>query len=184
MDATFTKIYYRPEGYWRGETAVNKLSSAAGSTKAEARQWLQQQPIYQIYLPPPTKITRPKFIEDKPNAVHQADILFLPHDKYKRKVYKYALQVVDLATRYNSSRPLVTKSSSDVLLAFEHIYGNTPLKWPKLLQVDPGTEFKGAVTAAFAKHVTRIRRGITNLHRNQAVVERFNKTLSEKVFAW
>ena len=184
MEEKFTQIYYRPEGYWRGETAVSKLSSAAGSTTAEARRWLQQQPIYQIYLPPPTKITRPKFIEDKPNAVHQADILFLPHDKYKRKVYKYALQVVDLATRYKASRPLATKSSNEVLSAFEHIYRDTPLKWPKLLQVDPGTEFKGAVTTAFAKHGTNIRRGITNLHRNQAVVERFNKTLSERVFAW
>jgi len=45
-------------------------------------------------LPPPSNITRPKFVEDKPNAVHQADILFLPHDKYKRKVYKYALKLL------------------------------------------------------------------------------------------
>ncbi len=89
--------------------------------------------------------------------------MFLPHDKYKRKVYKYALQVVDLATRFKSSRPSVTKSSSEVLSAFEHIYHDTPLTWPKLLQVDPGTEFKGAVTSSFTKHGTKIRRGVTNL---------------------
>jgi len=100
MEDKFEKLYYSTDGYWRGETAVNKLADAAGSSTTEARQWLQQQSIYQIYLPPPSKITRPKFVEDKPNAVHQADILFLPHDKYKRKVYKYALQVVDLATRF------------------------------------------------------------------------------------
>ena len=184
MEDKFEKLYYSPDGYWRGETAVNKLADAAGSSTTEARQWLQQQPIYQIYLPPPSRITRPKFLEDKPNAVHQADILFLPRDKYKRKVYKYALQVVDLATRFKASRPLVTKSSSEVLSAFEQIYNNTPLTWPKLLQVDPGTEFKGVVTSAFTKHGTEIRRGVTNLHRNQAVVERFNRTLSERVFAW
>ena len=183
MEDKFAKIYFSPQGYWRGETAVNNLAAAAGSTKLQARKWLEQQPIYQIYLPPPTEINRPKFVEDKPNAVHQADILFLPHDKFKRRVYKYALQVVDLASRYKASAALTSKSAAEVLSAFETIYKNTPLKWPKLLQVDPGTEFKGAVTAAFTKHGTAVRRGITNLHRNQAVVERYNKTLAERIFA-
>jgi len=53
-----------------------------------------------------------------------------------------------------------------------------------LLQVDPGTEFKGAVTSVFTKHGSNIRRGVTNLHRDQAVVERLIRTLSERVFAW
>ena len=32
----------------------------------------------------------------KPNDIHQADILYLPHDKYKKKIYKYALNIVDV----------------------------------------------------------------------------------------
>ena len=76
MEDKFEKLYYSPDGYWRGETAVNKLADAAGSSTTEARQWLQQQPIYQIYLPPPSKITRPKFVEDKPNAVHRQIFCF------------------------------------------------------------------------------------------------------------
>ena len=66
MEDKFEKLYYSPDGYWRGETAVNKLADATDSSTTQARQWLQQQPIYQIYLPPPSKITRPKFVEDKP----------------------------------------------------------------------------------------------------------------------
>ncbi len=50
MEDKFEKLYYSPDGYWRRETAVNKLADAAGSSTTEARQWLQQQPIYQIYL--------------------------------------------------------------------------------------------------------------------------------------
>ncbi len=42
MEDTFEKIYYSPDGYWRGETAVNKLADAAGITTTEERQWLQQ----------------------------------------------------------------------------------------------------------------------------------------------
>ena len=39
------------------------------------------------------------------NAVHQADLLFLPHDKLPRekKIYKYALTVVDVASRYKAA---------------------------------------------------------------------------------
>ena len=36
----------------------------------------------------------------KANDIHQADILFLPHDKYKKKMYNYALNIVGVASRY------------------------------------------------------------------------------------
>ena len=35
-----------------------------------------------------------------PNDIHQADIFYLPHDRYKKKVYKYALNIEDVASRY------------------------------------------------------------------------------------
>lgn len=34
-----------------------------------------------------------------PNEVHQADLLFLPHDRVGRLTFKYALTVVDVASR-------------------------------------------------------------------------------------
>ena len=32
----------------------------------------------------------------KPNDIHQSDLLSLPHDKFKKKTYKYALNIVDV----------------------------------------------------------------------------------------
>ena len=61
------------------------------------------------------------------------------------------------------------------------IYSRSSLKWPKLLQVDPGREFMGAVNTLLKKHNTKIRRGLVNIHRDQAIVERFNRTL-ERLF--
>ena len=50
-----------------------------------------------LYLPAPKHIPRPKFDVSTPNVVHQADLLFLPHDTLGRgrgrKTYKYALTV-------------------------------------------------------------------------------------------
>jgi len=56
------------------------------------------------------------------------------------------------------------------------------LSWPKLLQVDPGREFMGAVNQLLTKHNVEIRRGRVDIHRDQAIVERFNRTLAERLF--
>ena len=80
-------IYYSPQGYWRGANAIKKLAAAAKVDEDEARKWLKKQAIWQIYLPAPRYIPRPKFDVSTPNEVHQADLLFLPHDRVGRKTY-------------------------------------------------------------------------------------------------
>ena len=102
MDEKFKQIYYSDNGYWRGKIAIQKLAKASGSTKEEAVRWLMKQPLYQIYLPTPKYILRPNAsmsLFAKPNDIHQADILYLPHDRYEKKTYKYALNIVDVASR-------------------------------------------------------------------------------------
>ena len=179
-----SKIYYSPKGFWKGLPAVKKLSQEAGVSEDKAKLWLMKQAIWQIYLPAPRTIPRPTFDVDLPNAVHQAD-LFLPHDKLPRgkKIFKYALTVVDIASRFKAAEPLTSKDSSEVSRAFRKIYKG-PLKWPKILQVDPGREFMGAVTEEMKKHDVRIRRGNVNVHRDQGIVERFNRSLSERLFSF
>ena len=178
------KVYYSPKGYWRGFSAIKRLSAAAKVSEEEAKSWLKKQAIWQIYLPAPSYIPRPTFDVFVPNEVHQADLLFLPHDRplRSRKTYKYALTVVDVASRYKEAEPLATKESAEVATAFSTIYKRSRLKWPKLLQVDPGREFMGAANKVMKAHNVKIRRGETGLHRSQAIVERFNRTLAEKLF--
>ena len=140
--------------------------------------------MWQIYLPAPRQVPRPKCDVVTPNSVHQADLLFLPHDKLRRgkKCYKYALTVVDIASRYKEAEPLASKNSDEVAKAFQSIYKRSPLTWPHTLQVDPGREFMGVVTKEMEKHKTYIRRGRTEIHRDQGIVERFNRTLAERLF--
>ena len=134
MDEKFKRIYYSDNGYWRGKSAILKLSRASGSTKEEAEKLLMKQPLYQICLPAPKYIPRPNAsmsLFAKPNDIYQADILYLPHDRYKKKVYKYALNIVDVASRYKGSCQLATKNSKEVVQAFQWIYENTPLTDPR-----------------------------------------------------
>ena len=132
----------------------------------------------------PKHIPWPKFNVSEPNDIHQADLLYLPHDRVGRKTYRYALTMVDVASRFRAAEPLTTKTTAEVTNALEKIYRLGPLTWPKLLQVDPGHEFMGAVTPLLAKHRVQVRRSRPNLQRDQGTVECWNRTLAERLFGY
>ena len=184
MDDKLADLYYSPRGYWKGQAAIKHLAAAAKVSADVVHSWLKKQAIWQIYLPAPTRkrVPRPKFDVETPNEVHQADLLYLPHDRVAKRTYKYALTVVDVASRFKEAEPLTSKGAAEVAEALSRIYKRSPLKWPKLLQVDPGKEFMGAVSQLMAKHGVSVRRGHVDNHRDQGIVERFNRTLAEKLF--
>ena len=100
-----------------------------GEGKAQFRNYLEhqakqkkKQPLYQIYLPAPKYVPRPNAsmsLFAKPNDIHQSDLLSLPHDKLEKKTYKYALNIVDVGSRYKGSYQLTTKNSKEVAQAFQ-----------------------------------------------------------------
>ena len=187
MDKKFKQIYYSDGGYWRGKSVIQKLAKASGSTKEEAERWLLKQPLYQIYLPAPKYIPRPNAsmsLFAKPNDIHQSDLLSLLHDKFKKKIYKYALNIVDVASRYKGSYQLTSKYAKEVAQAFQWIYENTPLNYPKTLIVDDWKEFYGDVTKLMEKHDVMIQHGDPSQHHSQGIVERFNRTLADRLFSY
>ena len=120
----------------------------------------------------------------RPNDIHQADILYLPHDKFKKKTYKYALNVVDVASRYKGSYQLTTKNAKEVAQAFQWMYENTPLTYPKTLIINDGKEFYGDVTKLMENHDVMIQHGDPSQHCSQGIVERFNRTLADRLFSY
>ena len=106
----------------------------------------------------------------KPNDIHQSDLLSLPRDKFKKKTYKYALNIVDVASWYKGSYQLATKNSKEVAQAFQWIYENTPLTYPKTLIIDDGKEFYGDTTKLMEKHDVMIQHGDPSQHRSQGIV--------------
>ena len=68
MDAKLSKIYYSPRGYWKGMAAIKQLAAAAKVSEDVARAWLTKQELWQVYLPGPRYIPRPKFDVSLPNA--------------------------------------------------------------------------------------------------------------------
>ena len=68
--------------------------------------------------------------------------------------------------------------------ALRKIYKRSPLKWPKEIQCDEGSEFKGEFNKDMMARKIQIRRGIPGNHRSQGIVENFNKLLSQRLFAY
>ena len=182
LSARLASIYYSPRGYCKGLTVIKKLASAAKVTEQQAKDWLKKQAIWQISLPAPRYIPRPKFDVAVPNEVHQADLLFLPHDCVRRKTFHYALTVVDVASRYKEAEPLTSRTEAEVADGLARIYERSPLRWPKLLQVDPGRDSMGSVSQLLVKHSVQVRRGRVDIHRDQGILERFKRTLAERLF--
>ena len=136
---------------------MTKLSEVAKVSKDQTRKWLQKQAWWQIYLAAPKYIPRPHWVVDKPNYIHQPDLLFLPSDHGD----KYALVVVDVASRYIDAEPLTSKNSTRVAKdLFEE-----EVKFPNTLIVDLGKEFMGNVTKLLEKHKVHIQGSKAKNHR-------------------
>ena len=147
MESKLSKIFYSPQGYWKGLAAVKKLSTVAKVSEEAAKNGSLNKPFCKcISQHHATSLGQSLMSHCPMQCIKQT--FFLPHDKlpHGRKVYKYALTVVDVASRYKAAEPLTSKESDEVSKAFQRIYKRGPLKWPQLLQVDPGREFMGAVT--------------------------------------
>ena len=74
--------------------------------------------------------------------------------------------------------------SKEVAQAFQWIYENMPLNYPKTLIVDDGKEFYRDTTKLMEKHDVMIERGDPSQHHSQGIVERLNRTLADRLFTY
>ncbi len=154
--------------------------------------WLERQAVHQIHKPRPRYIPRASFCSiTTPNKVHQADVLYMPYDKVGRVTYLFCLNVVDVASRYKASVPIGAYSVKDregiltsktIARAIEKIYDDPkcPLVWPKTFLTDRGPEFRGDCEKLMREHGVLIQKAKSK--RTMGIVERYNRTLIEKLF--
>jgi hypothetical protein len=95
--------------------------------------------------------------------------------------YKYCLVVVDNHNKKCDAVPLKERTSEAILKGFKELYSHGILKKPKLqLEVDPGKEFNELEHDDYFKGV-HIRRGLTNRHRQQSLVEFKNQIIGKLI---
>ena len=122
MDKKFKQIYYSDGGYWRGKECNPEINQSIRLNERRSREMVTETtlvsdlPSCSKYIPRPNA-SMPLFA--KPNDIHQSDLLSLPHDKFKKKTYKYALNIIDVASRYKGSYQLTVKNAKEVAQAFK-----------------------------------------------------------------
>ena len=140
------KIYYQPNHLQKGKKADKKIKEYNKEKSKVIKEWLSRQAFWQVHLPAPKRVDRPHYQVTTPNEMHQFDLLYMPSDTLYGNKYKYILAGIDAASRYKVVRPLRTKQARDVAEMIADIYKVGPLMYPKIIQCDNGSEFKGEVT--------------------------------------
>ena len=144
--------------------------------------WLKTQDTYTLHKPIRRKFQRRRVIVGGKNHQFQADLIDLRALRNKNDGVSYLLTCIDVFTKYAYVIPLKRKTGRSLVKAFETIFktGEVPLR----LQTDKGTEFRNRLFQTFLKKHNVHFFVSQNDDIKAAIVERFNRTLKERMWRY
>lgn len=178
MEKILKKSYYDP----KNPRAFTANFSTPHASKKQLNKWLSSQLAYTLHKGVRRKFKRNRVRVYAVDEVWQMDLCDVHNiSKYNGGV-RYILTVIDLFTRYAFARSLRNKKGDVVLAAFLDILKRSG-RQPQKLQSDAGTEF---TNKTFQRELEKlgITYYITHSEMKASVVERFNRTLKEKMWRY
>jgi len=139
---------------------------------------LLTQPTYTLHTPARHSFPRTKWISGGIDQIWQVDLIDMRKFKFQNSHFEYVLTCIDVFSKKAWAVPIKKKTSNDTMQAFKLIFESKRI--PKTIFLDKGNEFKGECEKLFQKHQIKIVTSTTKL--KASVVERFNRTLKEKIF--
>ena len=135
--------------------------------------------IKELHKPARRNFPRRKVIVKGLNEYWQADLIEMQKYSKFNKGYRYILAVIDVFSKFAWTRPIKSKTAQDVTDAMTSILKTT--NCPKLLHTDDGGEFfNSRFKALMLKN--NIHHYSTYSPLKSSVVERFNRTIKEKIW--
>lgn len=177
------KIYYdarHPAGF----ASKEKLFTAARSkikslTRDDVDTWLKKQITYTLHKPARRQFKRNRIIVTQPDEEWEADLVEMQEFANENNGYRYILTVIDCFSKFAWVAPLKSKSAEAITTAFTKILND---RKPCSLRTDKGKEF---MNRSFQKlledHSIRFY-SASNPDIKCAIVERFNRTLKNRMF--
>ena len=111
----------------------------------------------------------------------QADLVqMIPYAKSNEGM-KYILTVIDVYSKYAWAQPVSQKTGKQIVEAFNRILSEPSGRKPRMLQTDAGKEFYNARFQEFCRE-NGIHHYSSYSHLKASVVERFNRTLKERMW--
>lgn len=179
------KLYYDPSHY-AGYSATANLSRAAkpNFSRNEVVDWLKSQDAYTLHRPVRRKFPRLHYNVTNIDDLWEADLIDLRNLKTYNGGYSYLLVVIDVLSKFGWVEPLRDKTSSCVIKAFRNIFSRNKNRLPVYLQTDKGKEFIASDVQKFLKEKNIRFRVARNPDIKAAIVERFNRTLKERMWRY
>ena len=186
MSRQLEELYYNPAHY-AGYSATENLARAAAESKIDREQvthWLRAQDAYTLHRPVRRKFPRLHYSVTNIDDVWEADLIELRNLKSHNDGYSYLLVIIDVFSKYVWIEPLRDKTSIGVTHAFERVLARSGGRTPVYLQSDKGKEFIGRSLQKFLRERNIHFRVTRNPDVKAAVVERFNRTLKERMWRY
>lgn len=175
---SYEQVYYDAAnvGGFGGVERLNKSTKV--KSKKDTQEWLRTQATYSLHRPMRRRFPTRKYLTSGPNELWQMDLMeMIPYARIN-KGYRYILTCIDVFSRYARAEPVKSKSGEDVSKAIAKMLIKQVA--PRYIQSDLGKEFYNKnVQALFKKH--KIAHYTVHSQFKAALVERFNRTLREKL---
>uniref|UniRef100_A0A1I7WGL7 Integrase catalytic domain-containing protein n=1 Tax=Heterorhabditis bacteriophora TaxID=37862 RepID=A0A1I7WGL7_HETBA len=165
------KTYYSPES---GFCGINELARKTKKSPKVVKEFLNQQdPARKNF-----KSQRVYFngIDDQ----WQSDLVEMIPYSDENKDYKYLLTIIDCFSKFAWVVPLKSKSGKETADALDSIFSKSKRK-PKKMQTDNGKEYYNSNLKSLFKKL-KINHFSTYSDKKASIVERFNRTLKEKMW--
>jgi len=147
--------------------------------KKELKDWMLSQKTYTLHRNKINKFKRNKVIVAGIDDTWQADLVDMQKFSKQNNGFKYLLTCIDVFSKYAWIVPLENKNGKTLVDAFKKILKQGRI--PKHLQTDDGKEFFNKDLKQLLKDF-EINLYATRSEMKACVVERFNRTIKEKMF--
>ena len=141
--------------------------------------WLKSQDVYALHKPVRRRFPRRKTIVPGVNFQMQADLNYFSSLKQHNDNFKYILVVIDVFSKKGFIFFLKTKTSSEVIRAFEEVF--LKIGPFQKLQTDLGSEFFNRPFQTWLKRQNIEHFPTHNFDTKATIVKRFIGTLKEKL---
>lgn len=166
-------------------STVDKLWPATKKeiSKNEIRKFLQEQDSYTIYRQARKKFSMNPYNLTIPGKTYEVDLMSLMSYEKENDGNKYILTCIDIMSKKAAAISIINKEPKTVIEGLKHVFQQmgTP---PKILASDKGGEFKNKKVTEFLKNRKIKQRFCNNPLTKCSIVERFNRTLGEKMYKY
>lgn len=187
-DKILTQIYYdinKPTIFGSSNNLKKYVTNNnLNITTNEIKKWLQNQDVFTLHKNVKHNIKRNHYNISNIGDLYEIDLIDVVKDKKQNDGFSFILTCIDVFSKYAWVRPVKNKTGLEILNAFKDILKESD-RIPIAVQSDKGREFKNHLFTSFLKQMG-IKQQFPKVLSLQkaAVIERFNRTLKEKLFKY